>query len=297
MTAAAELDFTNLGPTLPIPDDVESDEGFIKTFDDTDLYWQSWTKDGAKGSIALMHGYGEHSGRYHHVAAALARAGYNVMAIDARGHGRSAGVRGHVFNYDDYARDLSRLVGEVESAWGLPLFVLGHSNGGLISLRHALMKDERVLGYVVSSPFCGFAVKVPAVKAAAGNLMSKFWPTFSMPTEIPPDVVSHLKVVVDKYGSDPLNTSVTTARWYTETKDAQADLLSRAQDINQPFLFLVSGSDELADARAAEEVYHRMSSHDRAFEILPDLFHEVLNEEPWDELMVQIVSWLDERLP
>ena len=94
-----------------------------------------------------------------------------------------------------------------------------------------------------------------------------------------------------------MNTGVATARWFTEAKDAQADLLERAKEITQPFFFLVAGSDELADPRAAEEVYHRLGSHDREFEILPELFHEVLNEAEWSELMLQMVTWLNKNLP
>lgn len=295
---SAEIDFKDLAPTEPTPDDVEREDGYFASWDDTELYWQVWSQGEPDLCIALMHGYGEHSSRYHHVASALARAGYGVMAIDARGHGKSTGKRGHVHEFDHYALDYEEMISRIEDRWpDRPIFSLGHSNGGLIVLRHALREDPRIEGYVVTSPFCGFSLEVPAVKAAAGTLMSRIWPSFTLPTELDPGLVSHDPKVVEDYTNDPLNIDVATARWFTEAKAAQADLKARAAEIDAPFLFLVAGEDGLVDAEAAEEVYHRMGSHDRQFEILPDLYHEVLNEEGWQDLMTQIVDWIEERRP
>lgn len=292
-----KINLEDLAPTMAWPESMTRKDGFWKSWDDTDIYWQRWQADSPKAFVALMHGYGEHSTRYHHVAAALVRSGFTVMAIDARGHGRSAGIRGHVEAYDDFVRDYALLISKLKEEGDLPIFCLGHSNGGLIALRHALgQEDARILGYAVTSPFCGFKVHVPAVKALLGNTMSKVWPSLSIPTGLDAAVLSHRKEVVDAYRADPLVLSKATARWFTETKAAQADLKLRARQIQKPLLFLVAGSDELADPMLAEAVYHEAGSHDREFEVFPDLFHEILNEDSWPDHVRHIVGWMEKRL-
>lgn len=291
------LDFSDLAPAQPLDaDDVVQKEGFWDGFDGVKLFWQSWQPVGGaeRGAIALMHGFGEHSSRYDHVAAALCRAGYAVMAIDARGHGRSTGKRAHVQQYDHYVRDYDLLKMHVQAEWPeLDLFCLGHSNGGFIVLRYALTQPDGVSGFVVTSPMCGLAVEVNPVKAAAGKLMSKLWPSFTMPNELDPSRVSHVQRVVDNYDKDPLNLKVVSARWFTEALAAQQDLLARAGELDQPFLFLIAGQDELVDAEAAEEVFHRMSSGDREMELFPELYHEILNETPWEDITRRIIRWME----
>jgi alpha-beta hydrolase superfamily lysophospholipase len=293
----AALDFSDLAPAEPVEaDQIAQSEGFWRTFDRLQLFWQSWEPEAGptRGVVALMHGFGEHSSRYDHVAAALCRAGYGVVAIDARGHGRSTGRRAHVGEYDNYVQDYDLLKMHTAARWpGLDLFCFGHSNGGLIALRYALTQPDNVAGFVVTSPFCGFAMEVPKVKAAAGRVMSKVWPTFSMPSGLDASKVSHIEKVVEKYKSDPLVLDNVSSRWFTETTKAQEDLLERAGELDQAFLFLVAGQDEIVDARATEEVFHRMGSGDREMELFPKLYHEILNEEPWEDIVRRAVRWME----
>lgn len=294
------LDFSGLAPACPLEDDdaIVQRDGFWNGFDDVHLFWQSWAPQGGptRGVVALMHGFGEHSARYDHVAGALCRAGYAVMAIDARGHGRSGGKRAHIKQYSDYVRDYELLMMHARAEWPEhKIFSYGHSNGGFIVLRYALTQPEDVCGFVVTSPLCALAVKVNPIKAAAGRLMSDLWPSFTMDNGIDPEWVSHLKSVTDAYQRDPLTLSIVSARWFTEVLEAQQDLMNRAKSLTQPFLFLLAGSDRLVDAKAAEEVFHRMGSGDRELEIYPKLYHEVLNEEPWEDIVRRILRWTEKH--
>lgn len=291
------LDLSDLAPAHALNDpSIDRDEGFLHAPDGLQIFWQSWSREASqqRGSVALMHGYGEHSGRYDHVAGALVRAGYNVMAIDARGHGRSTGERAHVARFHDYVSDLAMLKRKIDSTWpGLPLFVLGHSNGGLIALRYALTQPAGVSGFVVSSPLVKIKAEIPAIKAVAGNIMSKVWPSFSMPSGLAPSSVSQNPEVVAQYGEDPLVLDIATARWFTEAKAAGADLLVQAPQMDQPFLFLVAGNDALVDPVATEKVFHRLGSRDRELEIFPNLFHEILNEDVWDNITRRLIRWME----
>jgi alpha-beta hydrolase superfamily lysophospholipase len=284
-------------PTRELPDDIEVEEGYLKSSDDLDLFYRAWRAAEPKAIVALQHGYAEHTGRYHHVAGALARAGFGVFGIDARGHGRSEGVRGHVDRWDNYVDDFDRAISQAIDHFGqLPVVVLGHSNGGLIALRHALNRPGRAATYVVTSPFCGLALAVPLVKDLAGRALSRVLPKLSMPTGLPADAVSHRSEVVRDYVEDPLVFTTTTTRYYTETNAAHEDLMNRAHEIKVPFLFLVAGDDALVDADATEKVYHLLGSAEREMEVFPELYHELLNEDAWTEIMDRMLDWIDRHL-
>ena len=291
------LDFDDLAPARPVDDPgVERDEGYWHAFDGERLFWQSWAppEGPTRGAVALMHGFGEHSSRYDHVAAALVRAGYGVQAIDARGHGRSTGKRAHVDDYDYYVRDYELLKLHTADRWPeVDLFCFGHSNGGLIVLRYALEKPMGVTGFIVTSPYCRLAMKVPPLKAAAGRLMSKVWPSFTMPNDLDASKLSHIDRVVSKYETDPLELKVVSARWFTEATEAQQDLYERADQLKQAFLFLLAGQDEICDPEGAEEVFHRMGSGDREMEVFPKLYHEILNEEQWADIVRRMLRWME----
>ncbi|MFU8802678.1 MAG: lysophospholipase [Bradymonadaceae bacterium] len=297
--ALTSLAISDLAPaSVAEDDDVSTESGYWITPDGIQLFWRSWAGEEAtrRGCVALMHGYGEHSGRYSHVATALVRAGYNVMAIDARGHGRSTGIRAHVGRFHDYVSDLAILKRKIEGRWPhLPLFVFGHSNGGLIALRYALTHPTRVKGFIVTSPLCGIAVKVNPVKAFAGDVMSRLRPSFALPSGLAPEAVCKNPRVVEHYSSDPLVLSDATARWFTEVNATTDDTLARAREIDQPFLWLISGDDRVVDSACAERLFHKLGSRDRELEIYPDLYHEILNEEAWEDILRRIVSWMEAR--
>ena len=292
-------DWQDLAPARPAPSDaVDRDEGYWTTTDHEQIYWQAWFDDDSagdrRGTVALMHGYGEHSARYDHVAVALVRSGYDVLAIDARGHGRSTGGRGYVERFSRYVDDMAMLKRRALKRWpDQPLFVVAHSNGGLIALRYALRKPDGITGYVVSSPLCGLAVHVPMIKDLAGRLTSRIVPTLSLPSELDPEDVSHIDEVVEKYRRDPLIFDTANARWFTETQNAMADLSRRSGDLDQPFLFLVAGSDCIVDPKVTESIFHRLGSHDRELEVFPELNHEILNERPWRSILQRIILWME----
>lgn len=149
--------------------------------------------------------------------------------------------------------------------------------------------------FAVTSPLCGVALKVPAWKSTAGKIMSRLMPTFSMPNDIDPSWLSHDEHVCKVYGKDPLNKGVATARWFVEMGLAQRDLLERAGLIKQPMLMAIAGSDKLVDPKAAERVYHRLGSPDREIEIYDELYHEILNEKEWREVLARIVGWFEQQ--
>lgn len=296
-TPSIALDLSDLAPgESPPQGEWMSDETFLDAYDGKKLFCRRWAPaEGTpeRGAIALMHGYGEHVSRYEHVAVGLVRAGYGVMAIDARGHGRSTGDRAHIDAYGAYVRDFGVLVRRVNRRWpNVPTLGLGHSNGGLVALHYALEDPPGIEGFAVTSPMCDFALDIPSLKRWSGKWLSRIWPSFSFESNLNPDELTHVSRVVEQYRDDPLVQRRTTARWFTEALEAQSELRRRASELEQPFLFIIPGCDRICSSEAAEAIFHRMSSPDREMKVIPEAYHEVLNERNWDDVLRHIVDWM-----
>jgi alpha-beta hydrolase superfamily lysophospholipase len=234
------------------------------------------------GTVLLSHGFGEHRLRYSHVIEAWLKRGLLVLAYDLRGHGASAGPRGHVERFSDYVDDASALLDELERLPGAsavaPSVVFGHSFGALISIHVALRNPARVRLLALSSPFLGLAMQVPALKLALGRALSRYVPRFSMPNGISPTILTHDLSIVRRTASDPLCERMVSARWFTETAAAQEAAFARAAELCVPIFCLYAGDDRLALASASHAFSLRVGSEHKLFRELPGQYHEILNE-------------------
>ena len=269
----------------------------FKAADGTDLYEELWPAEGeARGALVLVHGYGEHIGRYNEAARAWAKQGWQVRGADLRGHGRSGGVRGFCSRFDEYLSDLGALVARArtDSASGRPLFLLGHSFGGLIATSFAIGHSRELTGLVLSSPYFKLKLEVPKAKVVAGRLMSRIYPKLALPSGLKGEDVARYAEIARAYDADPLNNKNATARWFTEASAAQESAYARAGELTLPCLFLHGGSDRVADPRRTEELFKKVSSSDKTLEILPGQFHEILNEpkETREKTIARIGEWL-----
>ena len=177
-------------------------EGIIKSKDNTEIFYKYILADKPKASVFIVHGLGEHLGRYDNVTNTLKE--YNLFLLDLRGHGKSGGKRGHVMRFDEYLDDIDSLRNEVKGFIKGKTFILGHSMGGLIVLRYAIYRPEGISGVVASGPLLGVNVKVPKIKDVIGRLVANLAPGLSMSNEIDTGKLSHDKAVVDAYNNDPL---------------------------------------------------------------------------------------------
>ncbi len=267
------------------------------------VWRRQWLPDGqARARVVIIHGYAEHSGRYDHVGRALVARGFAVFSGDLRGHGRSEGERGYVASFDDYCKDVDRLLARAEGNG--PLFLLGHSMGGLVATSWLLQSAARsagqaaVKGLVLTSPFFGLKLPVPALKRWLGVAASRIWPTLSLPVELAGSDLTRDPQMAEEHDRDPLNNSVATARWFTESSAAQATLLARASSLTLPVLCLVGAADRVADPAATEAVFARLGSTDKKIDLKAGQFHELLNEPEADRMatMNEIATWLDQHL-
>lgn len=264
-----------------------------------------------RGLIVLLHGYCEHRGRYRHVAEHLIKDGYTVLTGDLRGHGESGGERGFVNRFADYIEDVDALLAQAQSLdaafrAGRPKpqgenvppnkpILVAHSMGGLVALEYALARPDAFRAVVVSAPFLGLRLQVPAWKRGLGLAASLLRPTLRLPNELAATYLSHDPAVCRAYETDPLVTHEATARWFTEALAAQADLRSRAGRVRVPVFFMCPGDDKIVDAAACQVVFDRLGSSDKMLNTYPGLYHEIFNEVEKDRVLADLTSWLRTR--
>ncbi len=251
----------------------------------------------ARGAVLVVHGYGEHSGRYQHVFDALNARGYACLGIDYRGFGRAAGRRAFVRSFDDYLDDVQWGLDALrDRAPGAP-FLLGHSQGGLICARFAIARAHPLRGLVLSSPALRFAVTVPGWKRAAARVLSKVWPSFTLPAEINARDLTHDDEARRRVSEDPLVVRVATARWYTECLRAQAETVREAASLRAPCLLQIAGDDRVVDAGVTRAFFDAAGAADKTWIDYPGLFHEVYQETPVarGHALHDLAEWLDAR--
>ena len=246
--------------------------------DGTRLHSRTWSPTAApRGSILLVHGYGEHIGRYDHVGEALVGAGFQVLGLDLRGHGKSDGRRGFIRRFDDYLDDVAALA-TAAAASPRPHFLVGHSLGGLVALHYALQHSDQLDGLVLSSPYLRLRFPVPKSKVLIGRLASRILPTLALPTGLRGSDVTRDPEMQRLYDSDPLNNKIATSRWFTEATAAQEALPGLLGALKLPLLVLQGAADAVADPAGTEAAYQVVEAKDKTLHLLEGQAHEIFNE-------------------
>ncbi|MBC7233600.1 MAG: lysophospholipase [Chloroflexi bacterium] len=265
----------------------------LRTADGLQLYGQGWLPEGMpRAVVCLVHGLGEHSGRYSHVAAALTRAGYALLAYDLRGHGQSEGQRGHAPSWDALMDDITLLLQEAARRFpDRPLFLYGHSLGGIQVLSYALRRKPQIAGAIVTSPLLRTAFQPPAWKMWLGKTLYNLVPTFSLSNELDPRGLSHDPKVVDAYVHDPLVHNRVSARLGMDMIWTGAWALEHAAEFPLPLLLMHGAEDPICSPQASREFAARVPG-DCTFKMWDGLYHETHNEPEQQQVLDVIIEWL-----
>lgn len=266
--------------------------GSIKSADGTKLAYRAWPKAGADITFAVVHGLGEHSGRYARFAEGMAKHGMSTFALDLRGHGESEGQRGHVDSWSQWIDDVSAFVSHVEHLVRAEVVPLGHSFGGAALLSTVLAgKAPTIKRFAVSSPALKLRLQAPAWKTAVAPFASKIVPRLAMDNEVDPGTVSRIPEVVAAYRDDPLVHSRITSRMYTEWQKATEDILGRAGQIKIPFLILAGTADPLIDPEGSRRLHELVPSLSE-LHLLEGRYHEPFNDLGSDEVFQVVADWV-----
>jgi alpha-beta hydrolase superfamily lysophospholipase len=245
----------------------------------------------ARGGIVIMHGLGEHSGRYRQLAQHLNEAGWSARCYDLRGHGRSHGPRGDVPNGTPMLQDAQIVIDDFTARTGMRPFLLGHSMGGLFAAHFALAACAPLRGLIMSSP--ALAVPMSRLQLLLLKAMQTLAPSLGLPNGLQVRYLSHDPKVVDAYRSDPLVHGKISARLLTSML-ASIDFCTRAApQLTLPALLLVAGDDHLVDA-AGSKRFHALTPPGRAsMTVYDSLYHEIFNESGSQRPLADLLAWLD----
>ena len=261
------------------------------------IVYRYWPVDQPRATILLIHGLGEQSGRYQHVAEAFNAKGFTVLAPDHLGHGESPGTRVFVEQFDDYLTGVRECRAIIDQQCpGVPCFLLGHSMGGLIAGRLLLEDQQQYRGALLSGP--AFAAEAPpsGLVMFIGRLLAKIAPKAGM-IALDASGVSRDPQVVAAYNADPLvNHGKITAALGVALFDAMAEVMSRAAEIKLPLLVMHGDADAMAAPKGSEQFAAAVSSSDKTLTLLPGLYHEIFNEPDGANIIAAYAEWIESRL-
>jgi alpha-beta hydrolase superfamily lysophospholipase len=276
---------------------VKYEEGNFESVRGLRLYHQAWLPDAQpKAVLLLVHGLAEHSGRYANLVGHFVPLGYAVYGIDHVGHGKSEGARVLVERFEDFLAPLDTLFDRVRSRHpGVPVFVVGHSMGGLIGATWLLGHQDDLAGAILSGP----SVKVPDNISPAiiliGRILSRLIPGAGI-IALDARGVSRDPAVVQAYVDDPLvHTGKITARLGAEMLRAMQRIGTEAHRIRLPVLILQGGADKLVDPAGARFLHEHIGASDKTLKIYENLYHEIYNEPERRQVLEDARSWLAAR--
>jgi len=274
-------------------------DGSFDGISKTRIYFQTWAPNGApKATVVIAHGLGEHGGRYAEVAAQLVGLGCVVHAIDHRGHGRSGGARVLVDKFANAVADMDTLIDRAKRQQPTrPLFLLGHSMGGALSLSYAIKHGKKLDGLILSGPAVALD-GAPPLLALIAKLLASFVPKLGM-FQVDPSLVSRDPAEVAKYADDPLNAhGKIPVRTLAEIIRFVEIVPALLPAIRVPTLVLHGSDDKLAGVAGSRMIHERISSSDKTLKVYDGLYHEIFNELPADRARVfkDLTDWLQPRL-
>ena len=257
-----------------------------------ELSWRVWDAPSPKASLLLIHGLGEHSGRYDEFASVLAQEGTTVFAFDLRGHGRSSGPRGDVDAFPRLLEDLLGMEEEMsrETPADLPRFLMGHSLGGLICIRRLQVFKGPYAGAVISAPW--LATALPDWIRRMGRILGLVLPGVPIPAGLNPERLTRDPDMIRAWRQDPLIHTRITGRFFREVERVQAKALASPLPQDLPLLFLVPGGDRVTRSSVTERFARGIVGEGIRVEILEGREHEPLNDVGREEVHRIVLDWL-----
>ncbi len=263
-----------------------------------DLFGRSWLPDRPERALLLVHGWAEHSGRYEHVGAWFAARGCAVHAYDHRGHGRSAGARGHVRRFDELLDDLEIALARArDETPELPLFLVGHSMGGLVVTAFAAERAPKVAGVVTSGAALALADPPSGLQKLLLPLLARLAPRLRMDRPIATDTLSRDPEVGRAYVEDPAVLRQMTLAMGAGFLKAVARTRASAGQVRVPMLLLHGGDDRLCPAEGSQRFFEGLSVPACDLRVYPGLRHEILNEPERESVFEDALGWMQRFAP
>lgn len=268
-------------------------ESYLVAGDGNKLFLCEWATDNSpKGVVCLVHGLGEHCGRYAHVASKLTESGYSVIAIDLPGHGKSEGKRGHIRSYKTLQQDIDLLISEAVKRYpDIPCYLYGHSLGGNLVLNYALGNDLRLTGIISTSPWLKLSFQPKSLVLLIGKILDKIWPSFTQSNGLNANGLSHKSEVAEAYINDPYVHDKISVRLFNRANVHGLLAIKKASQCKLPILLMHGSADPITSPKASHQFAENAGTI-CTYKEWEDLYHELHNEYNSEEVIQYIIDWM-----
>lgn len=275
-----------------------SSTGYIKSQDQTTLFYRYFPVSEPKALVLVAHGFAEHSGRYLHVIEQLRDNNFSVLAVDFRGHGYSHGDRGYIEDFSRYEEDLfCALKMAKEKSEGQKIFLLAHSMGAMVAIRFVAKHHHSLAGLVLSSPLVALKSKGLWWKKAAVYLVAFLLPKLKITTGIKGKHISSVPNVRKMYDEDPLIFKKIPVISIARIIDS-CGLMNKLSPIKLPTLIQLSGNDLVVNKDMSKKWFSSISKKNKEATLkeYENFWHEIYNEANGEIAIKDMLHWLNERL-
>lgn len=260
----------------------------------TTFFGQYWKSDTVKAVVLILHGLGEHSGRFEHVAEALVNDGFGVAAFDHFGHGKTLGKRGHNPGYESVLDSVGKFIEKTKEIFGeKSIFLYGHSMGGNAVINYMLSREHNLKGVIATSPFLQLAFQPPAWKLSLGKIMQKIAPSITLGNEVDANLISRDENEVKKYIEDPLIHGKVSPNFSLSFIDKGAWAIENAAKGNVPILLLHGTEDKLISPEGTK-AFAKNNKH-ATLKLYEGGYHELHNDFCKEEVLTDILQWLHKQ--
>lgn len=267
-------------------------EEYRKTASGRELFFRAWDVESPKLVIALVHGVGEHSGRYQHVADFFNARGISVYAFDEQGHGLTRGKKGHSLGIDSMMDDIEALLGWVMTEHpDVPVILYGHSGGGNQVLTYAIKRGHHIDGVIATAPQIRLAFEPPAFLLALGCLMRKIYPAFTQSNQLDLKFLSTDTSVIDAYKADPLVHDKVSSAFALGLIDTSEELDHFKGTFPKSLLLMHGAEDGITSSAASQDFANRVSG-DITLKIWDGMYHEIHNEVEKEKVLAFEMQWI-----
>ena len=267
-------------------------DGVLTSSDGTRLFFRRHAAASPQARVLVIHGFAEHSGRYLELLDALADAGFDALAFDLRGHGRSEGRRAHVRRFEDYLEDTRAAFAALTAGTDGTSLVFGHSMGGLIATHFAASEPRRCRALALSGPMFARALAVNPVKLLAAHVLGRLLPVFSMPSGITGAHLTSDPDEIARHDADPLILHQARAGWFVALEGAMAAAPAAVARLTMPLYLMHGETDPLTAFDASRALFASAPSTDKTFVPRPGMRHETLHEVGREKVRSELVAWL-----
>lgn len=272
-------------------------ESYYKLKDGTEIYYIEDKVEQPKANLIINHGFAEHASRYDHVVKGFNDKNISVYRYDLRGHGRTKTKKGDIDNFFDFIEDADEIVEKIlKEDSETPLFMLGHSMGGAITTIYGIKYKDKLKGQIFSGPAIIRSNEVNGIKPALINILSKIAPDIKIKSPLSDDLCSDPKVVEDNL-KDSMVLRKASARFLNEFQNIATNYISEnIKEYDYPCYITHGEEDNIISKDASVFLYNNISSEDKEIKIYDSLYHEILNEKNYLEIINDMSNWITNKI-